>query len=429
MALRRLAARVGIETVHVDGLGQERTPSDGALLAALRALGFEIEKASEAGALLTDLQATQRPIEACHAFTDCSDTVVPLRCEKGAYKAVLTLESGESYTFSGRIETLPRLADGRAALRLEHLPIGYHRLALEFAGERHQTHVIRSPRLAFGAPSGRRDWGVFAPVYALRREGDWGIGDLGSLQQLAKWVAGLGARYVGTLPLLAGNYLEDYRTSPYSPVSRLFWNELYLQVEPLVATYGDAELAEWIRAPQRQAALADLRVMDYVDYRECARRKREVVEKLAALAWTREPEALQEYADQTPELHRYARFRATMEKTGETWTAWGRSQRNGALETSDYRLDDWRYHVFVQRAMAEQLASLSAGGAELYLDLSVGVSGSSFDCWRYQGQFVDGADIGAPPDALFEGGQNWALAPLHPEHCRQRGSNRWRWPS
>jgi 4-alpha-glucanotransferase len=49
------------------------------------------------------------------------------------------------------------------------------------------------------------------------------------------------------------------------------------------------------------------------------------------------------------------------------------------------------------------------------------VTGSSYDVWRYQSAFVHGIDVGAPPDALFEGGQNWALPPLHPERSREQG--------
>ena len=36
---------------------------------------------------------------------------------------------------------------------------------------------------------------------------------------------------VATLPMLAAFLDEPYEPSPYSPASRLFWNEFYLNIE------------------------------------------------------------------------------------------------------------------------------------------------------------------------------------------------------
>jgi len=79
-----------------------------------------------------------------------------------------------------------------------------------------------------------------------------------------------------------------------------------------------------------------------------------------------------------------------------------------------------RYHVFAQWLMDRQLARLSAA-VDLYLDLPIGAHRYGYDAWREQAGFVDGVSVGAPPDALFTGGQDWGLPPLHPDKARTGG--------
>ena len=59
-------------------------------------------------------------------------------------------------------------------------------------------------------------------------------GESATCATCGSWPVGLpsaGRRVVGTLPLLAAFLDEPFDPSPYSPVSRLFWNELYLDVD------------------------------------------------------------------------------------------------------------------------------------------------------------------------------------------------------
>ncbi len=95
-----------------------------------------------------------------------------------------------------------------------------------------QLRLLSAPRAAAGPPGALREWGLFAPVYALRTADQLGVGDLGDLRQLARFVAAQRGGFVGTLPLLACFYDTPFQASPYSPVSRLFWNELYADLRP-----------------------------------------------------------------------------------------------------------------------------------------------------------------------------------------------------
>lgn len=118
------------------------------------------------------------------------------------------------------------LEEGGIWNRGGRLPFGYHTLDGE-------TLLIHAPRKAF-EPAGKT-WGVFLPLYAVPPDG----GDLGDLQAYYDWVRELGGGVVATLPLLAA---FDDEPSPYSPVSRLFWNERYLELEQLPEYRGDRDL-------------------------------------------------------------------------------------------------------------------------------------------------------------------------------------------
>ena len=51
------------------------------------------------------------------------------------------------------------------------------------------------------------------------------------MRRLLAEVARRGGDYVATLPLLAAFLDEPCQVSPYSPASRLFWNELYAELD------------------------------------------------------------------------------------------------------------------------------------------------------------------------------------------------------
>ena len=85
-----------------------------------------------------------------------------------------------------------------------------------------------------------------------------------------------GGGLVGTLPLLAG-FLGDgvgegdlFEPSPYSPASKLFWNEFYVDVERAYRDQG--------RQPPDDAALQGparrMPALDLVDYRQVMALKR-----------------------------------------------------------------------------------------------------------------------------------------------------------
>lgn len=288
-------------------------------------------------------------------------------------------------------------------LGVRDLPWGYHRIGVHGLRTASRALVVSAPRRA---PSRRhRGWGLFAPLYALRTATDLGVGDLGGLDALIDWTTSLGGDVVATLPLLAAFLGEEgtFEPGPYAPASRLFWNDLYVDLT---------------RLPGRSEPSTSGGAL--VDYRAAMASRRAAFERsLAALPGP----SLDEFEDwirRHPGPRDYARFRAAGERHGAAWMQWPAGEREGRLPPDPARE---RIHLFGQWQITRQLRETAdratAAGARLYFDLPLGVNVAGYDVWRHRDAFALDAKAGAPPDSFFPKGQDWAFPPLHPERTRE----------
>ena len=154
---------------------------------------------------------------------------------------------------------------------------------------------------------------MFLPLYALHSSHSWGAGDFGDLRRLRQWAASVGADLVGTLPLLAAFLDEPFEASPYSPVSRMFWNEFYLNVEEIPDLTASPAAQDLLDSAAFREQIESLRSEPFVDYRRQMAMKRQVLMKLTRSVFESLPErraALEQYAAGHPRLDDYASFRA-----------------------------------------------------------------------------------------------------------------------
>src|SRR5437764_12377187 len=113
--------------------------------------------------------------------------------------------------------------------------------------------------------AGRRRAGLLIPLFSCPTTTSWGIGDIGDLPEVARWLAGAGQRALQLLPL---NEMAPGQQSPYSAISAMAIDPLFIRVADVPdfeALGGEAGLAPSARdtlAAVRRAPLvvfADIR--------------------------------------------------------------------------------------------------------------------------------------------------------------------------
>jgi len=452
--LRRLAALHRVQTSYIDMHGRRRFASPEALLAVLQSLGAPL---AGMGDVDDAIQARRDQIigewlpPVLVSWDGESDQVCiripsraipshaigpPSRCQVARLQYALHLENGDIW--SGNVpadQARPLrhvtcggvIAAVKAVLPPRTLPLGYHKLTVLIGSRAFHSSVIAAPRQSFhNADRDRRGWGVFAPTYSLQSERNWGVGDFTDAEALVSWAGEQGGSLFGTLPFLASYLDHPCDPSPYTPISRLFWNELFVDVTRLPELSACLPAQELIASPAYQSDLRALRAERLVDYRRAMQLKRDVLFLLSR--HLRESggmryDAWRTHGERHPELRMYARFRAATTHEGDVWTRWPSQLHDGNFEDSDIDREEECYHLYAQFVASEQVEGLTkrcdAENVALYLDYPLGTHPEGFDTWRYRHLFALEATVGAPPDPVFTTGQNWGFHPLLPEEQRR----------
>lgn len=385
MSIEALARRAGIEARYHDAFGRTVTASRETLVSMLQALGHDVHDDGSASLLSSDLERrdAKRPFRRCYSAV------------AGTALAQAVPET-EHQTFALYDES------GSAATSLDEP--GYYELCSP-RGER--SSIIVAPRMAYQPPqfAQRGGWAVAAQLYALSGARTQGIGDFGSLGSLARIAAQHGSWAIGLNPLHQLDLARPGTGSPYSPVSRLLLNSLYIDVR---------EAAAFLDVDSEQVA----RHETLIDYDAVARAKRSAFSRLYQAF-----DALSHDAPRDARVTAYHQFAAHAPHVVEL------ACYEAALERGDRALgpgDEQRapYYVFLQwlaeRQLGQAAKEASAMPIGLYRDLAVGVGMDSADVLRDPRLFAGGLSIGAPPDPLNELGQDWSLPPLHPGVLRER---------
>lgn len=462
LLLSRLAAQAGIETSYRDAWGAPKEVSRELIKALLATMGLAVPNAADAEALLSGWEAEHwsHLVDPVAVIPEETATIrIPITAPADEADALVEwrLTTEEGRTDAGRVrlrDTEPQGAGDvtghrmvRRSLVLPQLPRGYHDLEVRLGAREGRMTLIVAPAACYlpdALRAGSHVWGLAIQLYALRSRGNWGIGDFSDLSFLAESAAGLHARAVGVNPLHALFAAEPRHISPYSPSSRLFLNDLYIDVEA-VAEFGECEEAQqFVASPETQSALAAVRDADLVDYPAVAALKRTAFEQLyrvfrrrhlGAEPTPRGAEFRAFQRDGGAALRSFAIFEALQEifiaeGVGFDWRSWPIAMRDPASpEVAAFALEQAQrieYFEYLQWEADRQLAAAAQlGGAAglsigLYRDLAVGVDPCGAEAWGAQDVLVPGAAIGAPPDLLNLKGQNWGLAPVNPLALRRR---------
>jgi 4-alpha-glucanotransferase len=267
--------------------------------------------------------------------------------------------------------------------------------------------------------TGRRRAGLLIPLFSSPSTASWGIGDIGDIAPLTAWLAAAGQQVLQLLPL---NEMAPGQKSPYSAISAMAIDPIFISV-PLVAEFaalgGEASLS----AADRDA-LAAVRRAPCVEHHEVRRLKQTALrlsfERFLEIEWrsgSDRDRALRAYVnEQAWWLEDYGLFRALHAREGErAWTEWPEAlQRRDppAIDRARRELaDEVLYQQYLQWLAGTQwqAARQQTHGVALFGDLPFMVDADSADVWVRQHQFRLDMSVGAPPDAFSASGQDWGM--------------------
>ncbi|WP_303228015.1 4-alpha-glucanotransferase, partial [Parabacteroides goldsteinii] len=260
--------------------------------------------------------------------------------------------------------------------------------------------------------------GTVIPVFSLRSEQGFGVGDLGDLRMLVDWAKKTRQRIIQVLPMndttMSHTRSDSY---PYSAISVYALHPMYISL-PLMGELKDADRAAFYKAKQEE-----LNAKDFVDYEAAVGYK---------LAYCREffsqegkailssPEYREFFEQSQSWLMPYAAYSYLREKYQTSdFTKWDKNAiynksqiRELCSEDSD-AYPEISFYYFLQYILHTQFKSVSdyarKNGIVLKGDLPIGVNRTSIDAWTEPQYFNMNGQAGAPPDDFSVNGQNWGF--------------------
>jgi 4-alpha-glucanotransferase len=304
------------------------------------------------------------------------------------------------------------------------------------------SKVIITPESCYIPPELRdeRTWGLSINLFSISSSRNWGIGDFTDLKNIIRWVADLKGNFVGINPLHSIPNTKPFGVSPYSPISRLYKNFIYLDIENIPEVIESKDAQATIKSASFRKELVKLRKSKLIDYEHISSLKEKILQHAFSIFYEKY------YVQDTPRAKDFKRYvseegnslesfslflslREHMKKifNAYTWQEWPEEYLCPSSTTVQvFRKTHEReilFYKYVQWLIDEQLKETSKLARSLgvvvglYYDLAIGSVAGGSDMWSYQNVFGE-ADVGAPPDDFSPNGQNWGFPPLIPERLK-----------
>ncbi|MBR1426260.1 MAG: 4-alpha-glucanotransferase [Paludibacteraceae bacterium] len=228
--------------------------------------------------------------------------------------------------------------------------------------------------------------GVAVPVFSLRTEEGFGIGEFQDLKKLADWAAMTGQKMIQTLPIndttLTHTNLDSY---PYNAVSVFALHPIYINIEKM----GRLTPAQ---KKKYEATKAEFNAKSIADY-QCVYDEKtkyfKAIYKADKDSLFGSTEYKEFFAKNKEWLEPYAEF----------------------LHKRDKQPKDYYYFLqfHADRQLADAVAYAHSVGVAMKGDIPIGISPDSVDAHTDPQLFHLDASAGAPPDDFDARGQNWGF--------------------
>ena len=277
--------------------------------------------------------------------------------------------------------------------------------------------------------------GVAIPVFSLKTENSFGVGEFNDIKALVDWSSKVGLKLIQILPIndtTASNTWQD--SYPYAAISAFALNPIYINLLKTTDAVNEYLLK---RLDEKQSIL---NAKNAVDYEEVLKTKISFLKKIFPLQSkkTFASEAFKSFFKNNKHwLVPYAVFCYLRDeyKTANynEWPAYRNyNEKDIAALTNEKSAahNDISFHYFIQYHLHTQLLEATAyahsKGIVVKGDIAIGVFRYGADAWQHSHLFNMNLQAGAPPDDFAVKGQNWGFPTYNWQQMQQDGFAWWR---
>ena len=434
-----LLNKLGIAKSYTDAAQnrKEYVTDDETLLKIVNYLGFKLDKIEDSEKLLAKLEKERwlyalEPIYVLRADSLKFDVVLPKSEADNIELLIKNQQTVEEPTVFYSYKVIEEKMLGRKEYaRIEivfdsTLELEYYDVDLKAGNCKAHTVLAITPDKCYEPEylQNHKIWGMAIQLYSLTSERNWGVGDFTDLANLVDLCARQGANIIGLNPLNVLFHDFPENASPYSSISRLFLNPIYIDVEK-VGGYKPEYLAG------KEAELEQLRAVENIDYTGVYNFKMQILQKIydATFAKLEKSSAYQKFEKKNKEdLENLATYQALYSSLCHSvyggWRAWPKELKNPqSPEVKKFKTENRKavnFFKFLQYWAEKQLEDVQKRIEErglkigLYRDLPVGLCKDSAELWSENDLFIKDCGAGAPPDIFFPTGQKWCLGAFNP---------------
>ena len=260
--------------------------------------------------------------------------------------------------------------------------------------------------------------GTVIPVFSLRSEGSFGVGDFGDLKLMIDWCAKTKQRVLQVLPINDTNITHTWQDSyPYNSISIYALHPQYTDLRQLPKIKDEAQRAKFEQLQK------ELNALTQIDYERVNEAKMDYLRTIYAQEGTKtmKTAAFKTFFEQNKEwlvpYAAYCHYRdlygtAEFEKWPDHHTL-PEDEREAMMKTTTKIYKEVAFWYFVQFHLDAQMraahAYARANRVILKGDIPIGISRDGVEAWVEPKYFNLNGQAGAPPDAFSADGQNWGF--------------------
>ena len=245
--------------------------------------------------------------------------------------------------------------------------------------------------------------GVAVPVFSLRTEEGFGIGEFLDLKKMADWAALTGQKMIQTLPINDTTLTHTNRDSyPYNAVSVFALHPIYINIERM----GRLTPAQKKKYDATKEAFNKKPIADYQCVYDEKMKYFKALYKAEGEACFSTAEYKSFYAKNSDWLEPYAAFLHKRDKQPKDFYCY------------------LQFHA--DKQLSEAVAYAHSIGVAMKGDIPIGISPDSVDAYTDPQLFNLNASAGAPPDDFSISGQNWGFPTYNWDEMAKDGFGWWR---